>query len=316
MSWRLRERPDALAVGAARVAETTHIPMAHVEKDFWVTEVLRGVERCSAETGVSAVLKGGTSLSKAFGLISRFSEDVDVIVIAPGQSTGQNDRCLKSFVAAAEASTGLEAIVDGGTATKGVKRTARLQYPTSTAKGVLQPGVFLELGVRGGAMPTVRRTVRSLLVDHGPAAGLELDFEEAEPVDLHVLAPVRTLIEKLIIVHHAALRGGEIEQARHARHYYDIWCLLSDRETVEALEASPADVLAREVVTFTTAAKMETSGRPPGGFASSSAFDPAKAQPARSAFESVVLDQLLWPAAARPSFEECCAAAVRHADVL
>ena len=79
--------------------------MTHVEKDFWVTEVLRGIARCSADTGVSAVFKGGTSLSKAFGLIRRFSEDVDVIVIAPGHSTGQDDRCLKSFVAATEAST-------------------------------------------------------------------------------------------------------------------------------------------------------------------------------------------------------------------
>lgn len=67
--------------------------MAHVEKDFWVTEVLRGIARCSADTGVSAVFKGGTSLSKAFGLIRRFSEDVDVIVIAPGHSTGQDNRC-------------------------------------------------------------------------------------------------------------------------------------------------------------------------------------------------------------------------------
>ena len=40
--------------------------MALVEKDFWVTEVLRGVANCSADTGVSAVFKGGSSLSKAF----------------------------------------------------------------------------------------------------------------------------------------------------------------------------------------------------------------------------------------------------------
>ena len=92
MSWPLRESPDALAASAARVARATGILMAQVEKDFWVTEVLRGVARCSADTGVSAVFKGGTSLSKAFGLIQRFSEDVDVIVIAPGQSTGQDDR--------------------------------------------------------------------------------------------------------------------------------------------------------------------------------------------------------------------------------
>ena len=316
MTWLLRERPSALAAGAARVAEATHIPMAHVEKDFWVTEVLRGVERCSAEMGVSAVLKGGTSLSKAFGLIRRFSEDVDVIVIASGQSTGQSDRCLKSFVAAAEASTGLQAVIDGDTATKGVKRTASLQYPTEAATGALRPGVLLELGMRGGAMPTARRTVRSLLVDHGPAVGLGLDFEEAEPVTLHVLAPVRTLIEKLTIVHHAALRGDENEQARHARHYYDIWCLLRDQGTVKALDASPADVLSREVTTFTTAAKMETSNRPPGGFAASPAFDPARVPHARSAFESVVREQLLWPIAVRPSFEDCCAAVKRYADVL
>ena len=111
--------------------------MAHVEKDFWVTEVLRGVARCGADTGVSAVFKGGTSLSKTFGLIQRFSEDVDVIVIAPGQSTEKDDRCLKSFVAAAEAATGLKATIDDRTATKGVKRTARLEYPTNSATGAM-----------------------------------------------------------------------------------------------------------------------------------------------------------------------------------
>ena len=298
------------------MAEATDIPMAHVEKDFWVTEVLRGIARCSADTGVSAVFKGGTSLSKAFGLIRRLSEDVDVIVVAPGHSTGRDDRCLKSFVAATEASTGLTATIDDRTATKGVKRTARLEYPTHTAAGALLPGVLLELGVRGGAMPTVQRDVRSLLVAHGPAAGLETDFDEAKPVHLHVLAPVRTLVEKLIIVHHAASQGDADEQARLARHYYDIWCLLNDEDTVQALEAAPADVLAREVVTFTAAAKRDTSIRPAEGFASSPAFNPAVSGPARSEFDSVVLGQLLWPSAPRPSFEDCCAAVHRHSGVL
>ena len=83
------------------------------------------------------MFKGGTSLSKAFGLIRRFSEDVDVIVIAPGHSTGQDNRCLKSFVAATEVSTGLKATIDDRTATKGVKRTARLEYPTNSATGAM-----------------------------------------------------------------------------------------------------------------------------------------------------------------------------------
>lgn len=81
MSWSLRQLPDALAVAAERVAQATGIPMAHVEKDFWVTEALRGLAVCSAATGVSIVFKGGTSLSKAFGLIQWFSEDVGVVPV-------------------------------------------------------------------------------------------------------------------------------------------------------------------------------------------------------------------------------------------
>ena len=117
MSWRLRDDPDAVATAAARIEEVTDLPSAHVEKDFWVTEVLRGVAQRSAETGVSAIFKGGTSLSKAYGLIKRFSEDVDIIVIVPGRSTGGDDRCLKGFVAAAEAAAGLTSAVDPATAT-------------------------------------------------------------------------------------------------------------------------------------------------------------------------------------------------------
>ena len=100
MTFAVRDAPDALAAAASRVASATGIPMAHVEKDFWVTEVLRGVATCSAETGVSAVFKGGTSLSKGFGLIRRFSEDIDMIIMVPGESVGKDNACLKSFVRA------------------------------------------------------------------------------------------------------------------------------------------------------------------------------------------------------------------------
>ena len=290
--------------------------MAHVEKDFWVTEVLRGVVQCSADTGVTSVLKGGTSLSKAFGLIRRFSEDVDVIVIAPGHGRRSDDRCLKAFIAAAEAATGLTAEVDARTVTAGVKRTARLPYPSHSTVGALKEGVLLELGARGGAVPTLHKTVYSLIADHGPAAGLPTDFEEARSFDLHVLAPVRTLIEKLTIVHHATCCGSDTEQARHARHYYDIWCLLNDRGTIEALQSTPADLLAREVVTFTATAKMATTPRPEGGFASSPAFDTGNTHPAREAYESIVLRQLIWPASPLPSFADCCTAVHHHAPLL
>ena len=316
MSWSLRESPDTLAAAAAQVAKATGIPTAHIEKDFWVTEVLRGVAQCSTNTGITALFKGGTSLSKAYHLIQRFSEDVDIIVITSSSSANSNNRCLKSFVAAAEEATGITAIVDPETVTRGVKRTERFAYPTVSPSGRMPPEVKLELGTRGGAMPSSRMQVCSLLAEHGPTAHLNMGFPEAAPIQIHVLAPVRTLVEKLMIVHHAATEGDPEEQARLARHYYDIWCLLNDQGTVAAFAESPADTLAREVRVFTKEAELKTTQRPEDGFATSPAFEPAFCESARTAFELEVVGQLLWPDARRPTFEECCEIVHNNAAVL
>lgn len=64
-------------------ARVTHIDVALVEKDYWVTHALWALH----ETGLAVWFKGGTSLSKGFGLIQRFSEDLDLMVeagTAPG----------------------------------------------------------------------------------------------------------------------------------------------------------------------------------------------------------------------------------------
>ena len=91
MSHRLRDNPDELDVYVTMIAAQTGIPAAHLEKDFWVTEVLRGAATASSSTGCSVIFKGGTSLSKAHRLIQRFSEDVDLIVILPDAGTTTRD---------------------------------------------------------------------------------------------------------------------------------------------------------------------------------------------------------------------------------
>lgn len=72
MTERLAADPAGVSVLAAQVADETGIPAAHVEKDFWVTEVLRGVVASASNAQVVVVFKGGTSLSKAYRLIERF----------------------------------------------------------------------------------------------------------------------------------------------------------------------------------------------------------------------------------------------------
>ena len=181
MTAPLRTRLDELDVYVSRVAKATGIPAAHLEKDFWVTEVLRGASNASESTGCSVVFKGGTSLSKAHRMIRRFSEDVDLVVVLPEGGRGTKDSTLKRFVAAAESTTGVEGTVDPSSATKGVKRTATFAYPTSH-RSILRPGVLMELGTRGGALPCRRLPVHSLIAEHAEAVDLPIGFDEAAPV--------------------------------------------------------------------------------------------------------------------------------------
>jgi len=198
---RLAADPAGVSVLAAQVADETGIPAAHVEKDFWVTEVLRGVVASATKAQVVVVFKGGTSLSKAYRLIERFSEDVDVLVVLPDDATkGKRDGILKTLVDGAAAATGLVPVVIPGATTKGYKRGARFVYTAGHTGGFgLSEGVLLELGSVGGAMPCEHLSVTSLIAS---AAGDRIaGAVEAEPVPVRVLDPSRTLVEKLVLLH-------------------------------------------------------------------------------------------------------------------
>jgi hypothetical protein len=306
MTWRLREDPDAVGVAASVIEESTGIPAAHVEKDFWVTEALRAAAALAASEKTTIVFKGGTSLSKAHRLIRRFSEDIDLLVVVPGDSKVAADRCLKSITAAVGEALGVEGSLDAGTATRGRKRTTSFEYPARHHHGGLRPGVLLELGARGGMLPAEAVTIGSLIAEHGGSMGLDVEFEEADPFEIRAIHTVRTLVEKLMILHHAAVLGDRAERVRLVRHYYDVWCLLNDASTLSALTVWPCDALAREVETFTNAAGLDTSSRPVGGFGTSPAFS-ARTRAVQEAYQRQVLDQLVWgPAEEKPTLDECC----------
>lgn len=307
MTWRLIEQPDAIGVAAARIEDAVGIPAAHVEKDFWVTEALRAAVGQATNEGVTVVFKGGTSLSKAHGLIHRFSEDVDLIVVVPADSNKAANRCLKAIGAAVGTALGVTGTVDTATTTTGRKRTTSFDYPTKRPNPTgLRRGVLLELGARGGTLPAQPMPIRSLIAEHGPAAGLDIDFEEAQAFEVRVLHPTRTLVEKLMILHHAAVVGDKAERVRVARHYYDVWCLLNHEPTLRGFGEWPCDALAKEVLAHTQHAGLETSPRPTNGFGSSPAFI-ERTRAVRDAFQHQVLDQLVWgPPDDKPTLDECC----------
>jgi hypothetical protein len=317
VTFRLVEDPDGVGVLAERVATEINRPVAHVEKDFWVTEVLRGVNAAAAALGIEILFKGGTSLSKVYRLIERFSEDVDILVVLPPGTKGTHDRILKELVAGAEAATGLTAVVDPATATKGVKRSARFIYREGSDAGNagLSEGVLLEIGTRDGALGAATAPVRSLIVEH---AGDDVaEAAEADPVTVRVMAPWRTLVEKLILVHTAHSTEDQADAVRGARHYYDIHQLLTSAEVRSGIAEVGIAAIARDVCTYSRLAELPFNERPASGFHTSPAFTGGPhTDAARQEYLGRVVAQLLWPGKHHPSFDECVAAVQTYGDLL
>ena len=87
-------------------------------------------------------------------------------------------------------------------------RNALYRYPRRLTSPATRPEVKLEMGVRGGTLPgTVERTVRSYIAEYISGADIDADFDELADVTVNVIAPGRTLAEKLALLHHARDHG-------------------------------------------------------------------------------------------------------------
>jgi len=250
--------------GAARgVADTI------IEKDFWVCWSLRRLFGLEKGTTATLVFKGGTSLSKAFGAIRRFSEDIDLSFDRAelgyigdrdpekeGISRKQADRLIDDLVGDVErhvADQLLPALrasiveqlgepADGAWSLKIDARdaqTVNFYYPTALADAdyagmaYITPRVKLEFGARGDPWPTEEKIVRPYAADdhHG-------FFEDAE-TSVTVLSARRTFWEKATALHAEAHRpAGSPTPQYFSRHYYDLAMLI---DTTEG-QAAVADV--------------------------------------------------------------------------
>jgi hypothetical protein len=157
--------------------------------------------------------------------------------------------------------------------------------------------------------------VSSLIAEH--ARDQIQEYPEIDPVRLRVLAPWRTLVEKLLLLHTAHIVEDPDAARRGARHYYDVHQLLARPEIVDGIRSDGIAILSRDVCTYSNAAEMPAQPRPTGGFATSPAFtDGVHLAVARTAYNQSVLAQLVWPGADPPSFDQCLAAAQNHRENL
>lgn len=206
-----------------------------IEKDYWICRSLKLM--AEGDSGNRAIFKGGTSLTKAYGIGSRFSEDIDVAIANASELTGNQ---LKSLIkkTSMNMTIGLAEVDIPGQTSKGSKyRKEFFTYPSAieaTEIGVIKVGQLLvEINSFANPYPFKKRTLRCFLTDFFEMTGNGMLIEEygLQPFSVNVLDKCRTLTEKLVSLVRFSLAGQYIlELKTKIRHFYDIHHLLQDAE--------------------------------------------------------------------------------------
>jgi len=208
---------------------------AIVEKDYYVTEALRLI--CQ-DFGDVVIFKGGTSLSKGWNLIDRFSEDIDLYV-KPLDSEAET---LERFQHIADRVASFPGFTKrSGKSDKGSSSwTEEFFYESQVdAIGGIRPVVLLEAGIQSADQPTETRNLISIIADSLDLWETETGTEDREPFPMQLLHFRRTFVEKLFTLHsrvERAIRQNR-DLGRDARHYYDLSMLLDRPETQNMLNS-------------------------------------------------------------------------------
>lgn len=215
------------------------VPLPMVEKDYWIMHCLWGLQ----QQGFDFFLKGGTSLSKGFGIIDRFSEDIDIVVIPPKDKKvriGKNDdktshiKSRRDFFNWFVGQIKIAGIVDVKYDPNASDKKARnaeivLQYGKDTHDNTLKEGILLEVRFYN-AKPFVEKNISSWIYDLASNMGLKFRDNRASAIKCY--KPEYTFVEKLQAISKKFRQQQESgEMSRNfLRHYYDIYKLLELEE--------------------------------------------------------------------------------------
>jgi hypothetical protein len=199
---------------------------ALVEKDYYVTEALRIIATRAADC---VIFKGGTSLSKGWDLIRRFSEDIDIFLdphaFEPVLGRNGVNRELKALRDAVATHPGLTWLQVESRTMGGFGRSDRFGYAQAFGgPGEVSGTVLVETGTASGREPTVVVEIRSYLGTFLAERGVSLEAEDERGFPMRLLHFRRTFVEKLFAIHAKVelfKRTGR-PIGSYARHYYDL----------------------------------------------------------------------------------------------
>lgn len=229
---------DQAVIRAANHFRARGLREALIEKDYYVTEALRII---AGAAGDKVIFKGGTSLSKGWNLIRRFSEDIDIFLdpaaFVPPLGKNAVDRELAKLRQAVERHPGL-AFVDAESKTVGgFGRNDRFEYKQRFAGiGEIRNRVLVEAGTAGGREPADPVKLQSYVGQFLQETCSSLDTEDESPFEMRLLHFRRTFVEKMFAIHGKveAFKTKHMDIGVFARHYYDLFCL-ADRPEVLAM---------------------------------------------------------------------------------
>lgn len=204
-----------------------------VEKDYWITSALKRLA-LSANTG-SIVFKGGTSLSKGYRLINRFSDDVDIAMINENLTGNALKTKIRSIEK--EITTDLTEIVEIDITSKGsMFRKSVFQYPVVTSNR-LNSGtpkrIIIEINSFANPYPYAKQTITSFIEEYLQVINQKEAIEKygLQPFSLNVLDKSRTMVEKLVSLVRFSFDENPVKAiASKIRHFYDLYFLTNDEQ--------------------------------------------------------------------------------------
>lgn len=243
----------------SRTAREIGIHEAIIEKDFWVCWTLDALFS-SPRWCDKMIFKGGTSLSKAFHIINRFSEDIDLILdwrqlgVTSDESwenrsnTSQDKFCKDINKKAATYLAGefvpsfsmeLENKLGHSLPVRAEGEEVTIEYPKAFPHHYLRPEIVLEIGPLAEWVPHGSFEITSYAAERFP------DLFTKKSTRVVTILAERTFWEKATILHKVASQNSI--PVRHSRHYYDL-AQLAKSET-KGIALSNLDLL-HEVVAF------------------------------------------------------------------
>ena len=212
------------------IASDTGINPAFIEKDWYAVQLLRVINEFENDRGVDLIFSGGTSLSKGFGIIKRFSEDLDFFLIAPDQMSNNGKRSFRrSIISHIRDDTRF--MIEDDKIQRGKKYRyfkAQVEYDIRFEHKLLRPYLQLDMTFTDYKLPPLQKEIQSIV---SKSTG------ESPETELTCISPIETASNKIsaltwrVVVRN---RASEKDDVTLIRHLHDLAALknkiLNDKE--------------------------------------------------------------------------------------